>query len=484
MAFYYGGGRRALPSIVYSRPGSAQMGLLSDELWPVPQFVSTGAGDYGRRRKSEPKDELDEADHNPADVDNSDEPTGLPARVINQYRERLDQEGLDYLARGPRTFEEQLAYAQWVRPSAHHNSRAAPPEDQLRFRQWRNVDWANNFVGPDGIVYVRDHVVGEEKPEARIFRAYENMVGGFKRPKLDDLLGQFDLPDPREGYSPETKAKVAEVEAPISADEAAWRAWARAQHVSPVTWFMGEQLPESYQYDYRVGLTRDVPPVVFGSAFIGPDGYIYHRTKLSDPDRATQASQAFEEKWAKESLRDTPLSAQELYDRALGSGAFLPGSNPGRGYFPRTTYSQASTPRVTGQTWQTPTVQEIVRLARRWGRLGSPRTRALNEWLARLGESDFWKHTGGARNAKGKRLKETYIPSPLKDFGIDGRKGSNFVDVTHTGKDGKVTYTQSMTVDPKTRKAAIEELDTLLKIRNRMGGSVIGVLKFPPEKED
>src|SRR5262249_53689200 len=51
-----------------------------------------------------------------------------------------------------------------------------------------------------------------EKPEARVFRAYEKIVGGFKRPKLDDLLGLFELPDPREGYSPETKAKVAEVE--------------------------------------------------------------------------------------------------------------------------------------------------------------------------------------------------------------------------------------------------------------------------------
>jgi hypothetical protein len=314
MPFYQGGGRYALPSMAYPRPGAVPMGLLSDELWPVAQFVSAGGGFAGRRRSSPRADSVEtNAYSQPVETSVDDEPTGLPASVINLYRERLDQEGQGYLAHGPRTFEEQLAYAQWVRPNAYENSRRASDEDQLRFRQARNVDWANNFVGPDGIVYVRDHWMGEEKPEARIFRAYEKMVGGFKRPKLEDLLNEFDLPDPLEGVGPETKAKLAEVETPVSADEAAWRAWARDQKVNPATWFKGEKLPDSDQRAYWFGETRDVPPVAAGMTFVGPDGFIYERNDRTREDRATQVSRALEEKWAREALRDAPLSFQEAY---------------------------------------------------------------------------------------------------------------------------------------------------------------------------
>jgi len=256
MPFYQGGGRYGRSPMGNYHSGPTRMSLLSGELWPVPQFVSGEGG--ASRRKAPAQDEPDVAA-------TSDDPTGLPASVVNMYREKLDREGQEYLARGPRTFDEQLAYAQQVRPEAHEDSTPASAEDQLRFRQWRDVDWANNFVGPDGIVYVRDHWMGEEKPEARIFRAYENTVGGFKRPKLDDLLNQFDLPDRLEGYSPETKAKIADVESfdrPLSADQAAWQAWAREQGVNPATWFKGDRLPDFDQTDYQLGDNRDVPPVV------------------------------------------------------------------------------------------------------------------------------------------------------------------------------------------------------------------------------
>lgn len=480
MVLYRGGGRRAVPSMAYSRPDAANMGLLSDELWPVPQFVSTGAGAYARR-KPELRGEAVDPAGNPADTDGNDQPAGLPASVINQYREKLDQEGQEFLARGPRSFEEQLAYAQQVRPNAYENATPASMDDQLRFWQSRDVDWARNFVGPNGVVYVRDDLMNVEKPEARIFRAYENMVGGFKRPKLDDLLGKFDLRDRLEGYSPETKAKIADVESfdrPPSADQAAWRAWAHEQGVNPATWFMGERRPEGDQTDYWFGVSRDVPPVTQRGVFIGPDGFMYRRNDLTR-DRAGEIGDALEHQRATDALRDAPPpSWEELYDRALSSGAVFPGSNLGRGYFPRASYTRGSAPSVPRPSWQPPTVQEILR---RWGRLGNPRTRALNARLARAGESGSWKHTGGAVDADKAKVEEEYIASPLGDFGLDGRKGSHYVDVTHTGRDGKMTRTQSMSRDPKTGKARLDELNTLLEIWKRVGGNVIGVLKDPPE---
>jgi hypothetical protein len=402
MPFYQGGGGRALPSMAYPRPNPGQMGLLSDELWPVPQFASA-EGRFARRRQGLSKSK-------PVDADSKDEPTGLPESVINLYRERLDQEGQDFLARGPRTFEEQFAYAQQVRPNAHENSTPASPEVQLRFRQWRHVDWANNFVGPDGIVYVRDRWMGEEKPEARIFRGYESAVGGFKRPKLDDLLDRFDLPDRLEGLSPETQAKIRDVEGfdrPRSADQAAWRDWAHEQGVNPDTWSPAKRLPDDDQTHYWLHDSRDVAPVVRGAVFVGPDGHTYRHNDLTRPDQSTKIGAALEHQRTVAALRDAPPPTfAELYDRALTSGALFPGSNLGRGYA-GPSYGRSSVAKPRGQPWQAPTVQEIARALKRWGRLGNPKTRALNARLARAGENALWKHTHGATDAGGKRRRRS-----------------------------------------------------------------------------
>jgi hypothetical protein len=354
----------------------------------------------------------------------------------------------------------------------------------LRFRQWRDVDWANNFVGPDGTIYVRDRWMGEEKPEARIFRGYETAVGGFKRPRLDDLLERFDLPDRLEGLSPETQAKVEDIQSfdpPPSADQAAWRAWAKQQGVNPDTWSLGQRLREREQTDYWQHDSRDVPPVIRGGVFVGPDGYLYRHNDLTRPDYSTKAGAALEHQRAVAALRDAPpLSFAELYGRVLGSGALFPGSNLGRGYA-GSSYGRRPVRGDGGQAWHAPEVQELLRKLRRWGRLGNPRTRALNARLARAGESEFWKHAFGAVDIKGKRKKEQYVPSPLGDFGLDGRKGSHYIDVTHEGRDGKMTYTQSMTRDPKTGKGTLDEQDVLLELFKRLGGNVIGVLKDPED---
>jgi len=352
---------------------------------------------------------------------------GLPASVINQYRERLGQEGLDFLAHGPRTFEDQLAYAQWVRPNAYRNSRPASLEDQLHFRQSRAVDWANNFIGPDGIVYVRDHAVGEEEPEARIFRAYEKMVGGFKRPKLDDLLEQFDLADPREGYSPETKAKVAEVEQfdrPLSTDEKAWRAWAREQEVNPLTWFKGEKLPEFYQDNYQFGITRDVAPAWGTSIFVGPDGLVYRQNKLTRPDRATAVSKGLEHEWAMEArraaVRQNPWSA--LWDGwEVGGPVAFAGvvRNPG-------------------------------------GKRGSSGTQADLEAIlnqARPRNEDL-EHFAGSKNKQGASVKEEWIAGPGH-----GHEGSVSPDASLRTKDWKRVFRiEHQDMDMKTGKASQREV--------------------------
>lgn len=419
MPFYQGGGRHARPSTAYSRPDKVPMGLLADELWPTPQYVADR--DPSGRRRSASRGEQTEA--KVADTGVDDEPLGLPSSVVNLYRENLDEDGQAYLARGPRSFEEQLAYAQQVRPDAHTRSGRASTEDQLRFRQWRDVDWAQNFVGPDGIVYARDQM-GEERPEARILRAYEKMVGGFKRPKLDNLLAEFDLPDPLEGLSPETRAKVSEHEPPVSADEAAWRAWARKQQVNPDTWFMGERRPEWDQSGYWFSDGRDLPPVWGTSLFVGPDGFVYRQNDLTRPDRATEVSAALEDLWAAEALRDAP--PEEVYDRALASGAWAPGGNFGRGY-----YGGASAPWGR-TTWRTPSVKEIQPVPKRsGGRRGDAGTRDDLEQQVQqvLKLNPQSKHTFGSRK-KGRELREEYVPNPARELLGDGRWKAIWPDAT------------------------------------------------------
>jgi hypothetical protein len=424
MSFFPGGGRRALPSMAYSRPSAAQMGLLSDELWPVPQFVSSGGAVVGDQKPAA-KDARADTDDTPTDG-GADEPAGLPASVVNLYREKLDKEGRDYLARGPRTFEEQLAYAQQVRPNAYENSRLASLDDQQRFRQWREVDWVNNFIGPDGIVYVRDHSMGNEKPEARIFRAYENVVGGFKRPQLEDLLDQFDLPDPLEGYSPETRAKIADVEnfdRPLSANEAAWRAWAKAQKVNPSTWFMGDPLPQSYQTDYRLGHSRDVPPGLIGAVFIGRDGLIYSQNDRTQPDRGMRFADALEREREKDALYDAPLP-DPTDALVLGWGSAGPG------------------------------FAGVIRNP--FGKRGSPTTQEdleaiLNE-IRPLNRKDK-EHVAGGRNEKGEPIPEERIPGPG-----GGQKGSISPDATIVTKGGHVIRIEQQDMDMKTGKASEREI--------------------------
>jgi hypothetical protein len=175
--------------------------LLSDEIWPALQLAAINGQVYLRVRRADPV-----PTHTPAD----DELNNLPASVVNLYRDSLDEKGPDFLRRGPRSFEEQLAFAQQVRPDGHRNAPIASDEDQWRFRLWRDVDWARSFVGPDGIVCSRD-LIAEEKPEARIRRLYEHAIGGLGPPSLDELLQRFDLPDPVDALSPETEAKIADL---------------------------------------------------------------------------------------------------------------------------------------------------------------------------------------------------------------------------------------------------------------------------------
>jgi hypothetical protein len=405
------------------------MDLLSDELWPVPQFVSTGGGNSGRRKRAR-RGEPAETAGKPADEAGDDEATGLPASVINQYRDGLDQEGQDFLRRGPRSFEEQLAYAQQVRPSAFQNATPASMDDQLRFWRGRDVDWAGNFVGPNGVVYIRDDWMNVEKPEARIFRAYENMVGGFKRPKLDDLLNQLNLRDRLEGYSPETKAKIADVESfdrPPSADQAAWEDWARDQGVNPATWFMAERMPEEWQTGYWSGESRDVAPVLNKGSFIGPDGFMYRRNDQTR-DLVAEKAAGIEHERIVDALRDAPPpSLEEVYDRFLSSGGLLPQPIMGRGYRP----------------WKRRTRQDInYLLGRSDGGRGDAGTRDDLEQQLHISllRNPSLKHIRGSRNKLGIEVPEEEVPNPAGTLLRNGREKSIRPDVTLVAQDALRRY--------------------------------------------
>jgi hypothetical protein len=421
MPFYQGGvGQAWPPSRIPPAPSpwvqakSGPPGLLSDELWPTVQLASVGVGPVPRRAPR--RDPV--PTHTPTD----DEPNSIPLSVVNLYRERLDEKALNFLRHGPRSFEEQLAYAQQVDPTAYRNASPASDEAQQRFGQWRDVDWGTSFVGPDGIVYLR-HPLGEEKPAARIRRYYESSVGGYVGPSLDQLLGQLGFPDPSARLTPEAKAKLAELppdHRPYSATDTAWRTFAHEQRVNPDTWRYGKAVPEDDQRDYWFGTGRDLAPSYSNGYFVGPDGVLYRQNALTRPDKATQFSDAFRHKLAEEELRDNPPDPWDLFWNGL--------QNTGPGFF-----------------------AGIVR----YGSRGGPQTQddleaVLNKVRSR--NKGTLEHIAGSRNQQGNDEKEEYIPGP---FG--GRSGSVRPDATLRASSGDHVRIEQQDVDMRTGKVSNRE---------------------------
>lgn len=128
----------------------------------------------------------------------------LPESVINLYREQLDENGLDFLRRGPRSTAERLAFAQRVHPAAYQTAEPLSAQDQQRFKAHGLIDSHAAFVGPDGVVYRRDEDSREDLA-TRIRRGFETLVGGYDRPGLGELLSRGTTDTSRIGSSPSTQ---------------------------------------------------------------------------------------------------------------------------------------------------------------------------------------------------------------------------------------------------------------------------------------
>ncbi|WP_162913287.1 hypothetical protein [Rhodospirillaceae bacterium SYSU D60014] len=110
----------------------------------------------------------------------TDEDDLLPQSVVKLYREQLDDDGLDFLKRGPRSTAERLAFAQRVHPAAYRTAERLSEDDQRRFEAHGEIDSYAAFVGPDGVVYRRNGD-SDESLAARIRRGFETAVGGYDR---------------------------------------------------------------------------------------------------------------------------------------------------------------------------------------------------------------------------------------------------------------------------------------------------------------
>lgn len=144
-----------------------------------------------------------------------DEGDLLPPGVLALYRERLDADGLDFLKRGPRSPEEQLAFAQRVHPEAYRTAEPLPEREQRRFQERGEIEEHAAFVGPDGIVYQRDEDSGEG-PAARIRRGFESAVGGYERPSLRQLFAEGNRQADKVPRRVETDEQPAESEGDAS----------------------------------------------------------------------------------------------------------------------------------------------------------------------------------------------------------------------------------------------------------------------------
>ena len=110
--------------------------------------------------------------------------------VVAMFRGSFDEDGLDFLKRGPRAAQERLAYAQRVRPDAHLTSQAAPSDVQRRFADHGVIDRNRYFIGPDRVVYLR----GDDSAElgaAATRRGFESVVGGFAPVSFEQAMAGF-----------------------------------------------------------------------------------------------------------------------------------------------------------------------------------------------------------------------------------------------------------------------------------------------------
>ncbi len=113
----------------------------------------------------------------------------LPDAVVRMYGDSLDEDGLDFLRRGPRSARERLAYAQRVHPDASRTAELAGQGAQAALARDGILDGRRHFVGPDAMVYRRGEAT-EEPLHASIRRGFESAVPGFRQTGLGEALAE------------------------------------------------------------------------------------------------------------------------------------------------------------------------------------------------------------------------------------------------------------------------------------------------------
>lgn len=145
----------------------------------------------------------------------------LPDAVVRMYRESLDDDGLDFLRRGPRTAAEQLAYAQRVHPEAYRTAQRASSAAQAAFGRHEALDHRRYFVGPDRSVYLRDEAAAEPL-HSSIRRGFETAVPGFRPASLNEALAEVKAPGGDRGADLQAGDTGGDALAPATATAPGW----------------------------------------------------------------------------------------------------------------------------------------------------------------------------------------------------------------------------------------------------------------------
>lgn len=151
------------------RPAVPIPGLLSEETWRLP--VRAADRDMG----NPPPVVLAQAEQD------SDDDNILHDGVVNQFRDRLDPEGLRFLKSGPVTPDEKRADGQRVHPDAHLSAAMAPADLRRRYQDAGHFDRVRYFAGPDNTLYARD-ASSREMLAQRLRRGMQRAVAGETPP--------------------------------------------------------------------------------------------------------------------------------------------------------------------------------------------------------------------------------------------------------------------------------------------------------------
>ncbi|MFN0193694.1 MAG: hypothetical protein ACKVP5_17255 [Aestuariivirga sp.] len=437
----------------------------------------------------------------------------------------LDNDSRNFLKHGPRSAAEKLAYAQEVHPLAHLDAEPASQDIQRKFEEYGDLDRTSYFVGPDGRVYLRNED-SEERSGAKIRRGYENAIGGFATPDIHESLRQI---------SDATRSKRADVELynPPTLPEQEDRERLLAEYrMNPKAWQSGRRAPEEDQKTFRdAGYVWDA---ILPFAYAGPDGVLYYKTESTQQDPLSAYNNARDWVETQEYLRTLPeATADELMFRAMAAGGMMPGgrqvrftnNNSGKFIAPGSIEARSAMdarlnqiPRVVerirldGQkSWRRPSEsyrastrnrqQALIRertdyrapvpKGRYWG--GSKGSKRTQDQIERITQAQE-KYQGhirlhGGIGLDGRSSKELYLPNRaatllgrLERLRLDGRLGSLRLDKTmynpyRSDPRWSRYHFRTMTKDPKTGKATLDELNRQLREFLYTGESNFGFLK-------